>query len=243
MALETILREAARFVPTAVQFYTANRKTPAERQQEALLAQQRDIMNQAYDQNSPLMQQQIAIEQANANRGVARTIEEMTRIQRRNMMMGRNPLIDNERADEFFNRYQQTGAQAAAENAPNVARQRIIDMANSRGSMAGTLSGTAQNQRTRMENMGNAITGLTDLAFNPTGGRRSIVDVIADRFGNRNNTPTIQQATPTQNTQGQLTALEEVNRIMGTGGMNAGSMPVAQNWQRGVARPFQGGAR
>lgn len=228
MALSGFLTEAVRLIPTAVAALTANRKTSAERRQQELLAQQQDIIRQAYDPNSELNRQQVAIENANATRGVARTIEELTRQQRRNIGMGRNPLFDNERADEILNRFQQTEAANAAGLAPERARNTILGMAQNYGGVANTYGGMIQNQANR-QNTRSAV--LTDLS-------KGVVDTILNRYGNQ--APSIQQAMPDQKaTQGQAISQEELDRRMG--GQNMASRAFSQMFQRSVPRMNQGG--
>jgi hypothetical protein len=230
MALNEFLTEAIRMAPTAVAAFTANRKTSAERRQQELLNQQLDLQRQAFDPSSPLYQQQLAIENANSGRNIARTIEEMTRQQRRNVGMGRNPLIDNERADEVMNRLQQTEAANAAAAAPERARRNILTMAENMGNTANTFGGMIQNQAQRQNTRASVLTDLS----------KGVADSIINRWGFKEPAqPAIQQATPTPNTAANTMTQEMIQRRQG--GMNMANLPIMQNMQRSASRPFQGG--
>lgn len=236
MALSAILKEGLRFVPAVVQAFTSNRKTSAERRQQELLNQQLDLQRQAFDPSSPLYQQQLAIEGANSQRNIARMVEEVTRNQRRNVMMGRNPLFDPERSDEILNRFQNTEAANAAAMAPERARANILDMARGIGNSATAIGGMAQQQSARQGGRSAQMTRLAEELFNPATGRS-----IVDMFVNRNQQPKIQQASPTPVQAGNVMMEQEMQRRMG--GMNMANLPIMQGFQRGASRPFQGGRR
>jgi hypothetical protein len=239
MALSAILTEGIKYVPALVQAFTSNRKTSGERRQQELLNQQLDLQRQAFDPNSQLYKQQLAIENANSSRNIASMVQAVTQNQRRNLAMGRNPLFDNERADEVLSRFQNSEVANAAAEAPSRARQNILDMASGVGTSANAMGSMAQRQADRMGGRSAQLTRVAEELFNPASGR-SIIDVISGRGGQPQQT--IQQAAPTpKNTVGNTMMEDEAQRRMG--GMNMANLPIMQGLQRGSTRQFQGGRR
>lgn len=189
MALPDIFMEAVKYAPALVSAFTQNRETGAEKQQRALLAQRQDYIRQASDPNSPLYQSQLGIETGNIQRDYAKAIEEITRNQRRGMNMGRTSLLDPERADETLSRLTNEGYVQAGLTGRKLARDNILNMADSAGRAAQGYNSLVGPQAERIKNRSSILTNLAQAGVDWIGSQSETQDAgrtIADIFRDRN---------------------------------------------------------
>jgi len=221
MALSAFFKEAVTLVPAALSYMQATRKTGAEKRQAEAIAQQQATIQQALDPNSEVFKRQASIEQAALDRSYAKSIAELVRTQRRQLGMGRSPLLDPERADEQLSRLANEGYMTNAQQAQLNARDAIVGMANSQGAAASAYGQMVPQQQARLQARGNmmgeAATGIVG---------------ALQRYWDNQNGPRIQQATPDPN--------QTENRRVG--GYNMADTPILQKLQRGVSRGNQGGS-
>lgn len=224
--------QLAQFAPALVSAFTQNKKTPAEKQQEALLAQQQaamaqqaDLVRQSSDPNSALYKQQYGIETGNVARDYAQSIEELVRNQRRNNNMGRTGLLDNERADEVLSRLTDQGVVQANQTGRQAAQNDILKMADQTGAvasgygnLASSYGGMVGGQATRNQNNSSILSSLTQAG----------VDAITKRA---------------QASQSQGRTIADIYRDMnaGTGGQNPANQSYNQDAQMAVPRLNTGG--
>jgi len=204
--------------PALVSAFTQNKTTAAEKQQRKLLEQQAQLIRDSADPNSDIYKQQYGIETGNVARDYAKSIEEIVRTQRRNNNMGRTGLIDNERADETLSRLTNEGMVQANQQGRVNARNSILGMANSAGSLADSYGGLIDTQSQRGQNRSSILSSLT----------QSGVDAIASRNAA---------------SQSQGRTIADIYRDMnaGAGGQNPANMAYNQSAQMAIPRLNAGG--
>lgn len=218
MALNAIFKEALQYVPTLVSAVTQNRETGAEKQQRAMIAQRDAILRAAYDPSSEMFKQQYGIESGNIARDWSRTIEELSRQQRRAGTNGRTALLDNERADEILSRLANEGSVDAATRGRQGAQHNLVGMADSMGGAIQDYGNLATSQKERQGARSNMLAQVADKA----------IGSILDRYG-----------TP-KSTAGRTIADIYRDTNAGMGGQNRANQQYEQSSQLLVPRYQRG---
>lgn len=163
MALSNFWSEAVQLAPSILPLFTGNQKTKAQKQQEESIARQQQLISDAYNPNSAIYKQQVAVDEAGRRADYAKSIQELMAASRKNTYMGRNPLLDPERADEILSRLEQQGYTNAARDARINATNTILGMANAQGNIGSQYANMVPSEQTRYNNRGAQINVIADM--------------------------------------------------------------------------------
>lgn len=163
-------------VPTVASLYSAyksSQPTAAEQAQAQALANQQYYQQQEADPNSTLMQGYTNANKDMLDRQFAGTINDLVNANRRQTLLGRQPLFDPERGDQQILRAQNLGFQQNADIARQQAGQTIAGLASGSGSLASGYGNTVANAQKRQTqqnylpvNEANAGTSILSSLFN-----------------------------------------------------------------------------
>lgn len=139
-------------VASAYAAYKSSQPTAAERAQTQSLADQRTYQQALADPNSALMKSYASSNRDMLDRDFAASIQTLINQNRRQTLLGRQPLFDPERGDQQILRAQNLGFEQNADRARQMATQTLQGLASGSGSLAsgyGNTVGNAQKRQTQ----------------------------------------------------------------------------------------------
>jgi hypothetical protein len=123
MVLPVVIAAGLTAAPAIAGLFVKQKKSQAERELEANLAQARDLANLLLNPNDPRYKTMLDTERENIRTGYLAPLRDLVEANRRQALLGRQQIFDPERRDESMF----TGFNKAAQQASQEANQSVLD--------------------------------------------------------------------------------------------------------------------